>query len=219
MRCQLARTRAREHARRGPDDIPFVSLINFDYCYLKSSKGEIMRSEGGDAELGRSQQPWATTLVRVDESTGMVMAIAVPMKAADQSYVQENIMDFSRRAIYLVSRVRVDGEPALVTVVQKAVETLIANGFRINLELAPKCSSKALGPVGQAQRKLQEQVRCLKTDLEVITGAKIDADMSIWTWLVRRSAWAIERYKAGGNGRTAYQDKLRRPIHVRHPQV
>ena len=53
---------------------------------------------------------------------------------------------------------------------------------------------------------LQKQVRTLKTDPETKVKSHLFTSMAVWPWLVRHSAWLVERYQMRANGRTSYQD-------------
>ena len=133
----------------------------------------------------------------VDEATQTPLAISVPSKESNVEYTIESIKTFIRIMSYPEVRVRVDCEPALVAILDKVKDQLLAEShIKVNLELAPRYSSQSMGAVGAAQRALHEQVRCLKTDVEERYGKPIDPSQALWPWLVRRAAWAVERYKA-----------------------
>ena len=77
---------------------------------------------------------------------------------------------------------------------------------RVRPEKTPRCSSQSLGAVGSMQSMLQKQVRTLRTDLETKVKSHLLTSMAVCPWLVRHSAWLVERYQMRANGRTSYQD-------------
>ena len=115
---------------------------------------------------------------------------------------------FVRRMCWAEVRVRADNEPALVAIMDAAKTTLLGHGVKVHLAYTPRYSSQSLGAVGAMQRGLQEQVRCLRTDVEQKYGIKIDPTWVIWTHLVPYAAWLIERFKVRANKRTSYEDSF-----------
>ena len=101
-----------------------------------------------------------------------------------------------------------DGEPAITSIVDRLMAEIKKTSVqaRVQAEETPRHRSQSLGAVGSMQEMLQNQVRTLKTDLETKIKSHLLTSMAVSPWLVRHSAWLVERYQMKANGRTCYQD-------------
>ena len=144
----------------------------------------------------------------MDVATQNPLAIALPGKNAELEYAIGQLIGFVKRLGYTELVIRSDGEPAITAIVDRFMAEIKKTGVqaRVRAEKTPRYSSQSLGAVGSMQAQLQKQVRTLKTDLEAKIKSHLLTSMAVWPWLVRHSAWLVERYQMRADGRTSYQD-------------
>ena len=75
----------------------------------------------------------------------------------------------------------------------------------MDAEEAPKHSSQSMGSIGKFQDTHQKQLRAFRSDFESRYGVVIDPTWIVWPWMVRHTAWQLERFMVRGNGATAYE--------------
>ena len=164
-----------------------------------------------DANSPVPENPWATILCAVDVATQNPLAIALHGKNAELEYAIGQLVGYVKRLGYSELVIRSDGEPSITAIVDRFMAEIKKTGVqaRVRAEKTPRYSSQSLGAVGSIQAQLQKQVRTLKTDLEAKIKSHLLTSMAVWPWLVRHSAWLVERYQMRANGRTSDQDCFR----------
>ena len=149
----------------------------------------------------------ATILCAVYTATHNPIAIALPGKNSELEYAISQLTSFVKRLCHTDLVVRSDGESAITAIVDKLLADIMK--ARVQTKVRPaetrRYSSQSLGAVGRMQATTQAQVRTLKTALETRIKKHVVASMAIWPWLVRHTAWLIERFQMRANGFTIYE--------------
>ena len=200
LACRLGKGRDASHFQSPA--VREAAQIQIDFCFLRDDAAAYEVAEPVPENL------WATILCAVDVATQNPLAIALPGKNAELEYVTGQLVSFIKRLGYTELVVRSDGEPSITAIVDRLMAEIKKTGVqaRVRSEKTPRYSSQSLGAVGSMQSLLQKQVRTLKTDLETKIKSHLLTSMAVWPWLVRHSAWLVERYQMRANGRTSYQD-------------
>ena len=150
-----------------------------------------------------------TILCAVYVATQNPLAIALPGKNAELEYPIGQLISFMKKArvhgIGHQERWRVchHGNCGQAHGGDQEDRCAGSSSTRENTSLQLAVLGRA---VGSMQALLQKQVRTLKTDLETKIKSQLLTSMAVWPWLVRHSAWLVERYQMRANGRTSYQD-------------
>ena len=201
LHCLLGKSSQAPHAS-DPVAKQIVPLIQIDYSFLKTN-GE--RDEKVTRE--HPADPWATTLYVVDAPTQNGVALALPTKSPELSdFAARQSASFVKRMAYDRVRLRCDGEPSAKALQEQIIGICKAGGIQVDAEEAPKHSSQSMGSVGKFQDTHQRQLRAIRSDLETRYGVVIDPTWIVWPWMVRHTAWQLERFMVRGNGATAYED-------------
>ena len=112
-------------------------------------------------------------------------------------------MRFILGLFYSRVRLRSDQEPAATSLVDKVCAALQGTAVP---ERAPRYSSQSNGAAERALRRVVDQVRTLRSDVEARYAARLTPDHVIFPWLVRQSAFLVSRFAVKTNGSTAYRD-------------
>ena len=189
LACRLGKGRDASHFRSPA--VREAAQIQIDSCFLHDDAAAY------DVAEPVPENPWATILCAVDVETQNPLAIAFGQ-----------LISFIKRLGYTELVIRSDGEPSISAIVDRLMAEIKKTGVqaRVRPEKTPRYSSQSLAAVGSMQSLLQRQVRTLKTDLETKIKSHLLTSMAVWPWLVRHSAWLVERYQMRANGRTSYQD-------------
>ena len=181
-------------------------IIMFDFMFMKSDCSLI-------GKLEVRTDLWATTLVGVDEQTGMSFAVVVDSKGSNNTYMHESAVEFidatlrHRRCI-----VHTDGESAAVSL---AKFIKLRRTHDTILETAPRYSSSSSGLVENMILRIQGQARTLRLAVEDAYKCTILVDSCCWTWLIRHANWLCCRYdKRGAIGRSPSAIFLIRTLRV-----
>ena len=202
LACRLGKGRDASHFRNPA--VQEAAQIQIDFCFLRDDAAV------HDVAEPVPENPWATILCAVDVATQNPLAVALPGKNAELEYAIGQHISFIKRLGYTELVIRSDGEPSITAILERLMAEIKKTGVqaRVRPEKTPRYSSQSLGAVGSMQSLLQKQVRTLKTDLETKIKSHHLTSMAIWPWLVRHSAWLVERYQMRANGRTSYQDSF-----------
>ena len=146
-------------------------------------------------------------LCAVDVATQNPLAIALPGKNAELEYVTGQLISFIKRLEYTELVIRSDGEPSFTAIVDRLMVEIKKTGVqaRVRPEKTPRYSS-VLGCSREHAITVAETIANSQTDLETKIKSHLLTSMAVWPWLVRHSAWLVERYQMRANGRTNYQD-------------
>ena len=139
------------------------------------------------------------------------LATALPGKNAELEYAIWQLISFIKRFGYTELVIRSDGEPAVTAIVDRLMAEIKKTGVqaRVRPEKTPRYSSQSLGDSGQhCSRYCRNKCEHLKTDLETKVKSHLLTSRAVWPWLVRNSAWLVERYQMRANGRTSYHDSF-----------
>ena len=132
-------------------------MVQLDHHYLKD--------DGEEAKT--PEERFSCTLAVVDCDTATPLQLSLPSKGGNQEYAVTAICSFVRRLGHSRIRLRSDGDPSIVAVVNAVVvKRSKIDGLATAPEQAPRYSSQSLGAVGAAQRVLQGQTRTLKIATE-----------------------------------------------------
>ena len=95
-----------------------------------------------------------------------------------------------------------DQEPAVVDL-RNAVKD--ERSETIMPEEAPVKESRSNGEIEKAVQDAQDQIRCIKHNLEAMCEQKIAGSHPCIPWLVRHAAMTYTRYAIGVDGRTPHE--------------
>ena len=179
-----------EPHRRRPAEKEDAPLLELDYSFL---------DDAGDQ--APKEVKTATTISLYDQSTQLGITSALESKTGNMVYILGLLTGFLDSLGHTRARLRTDGEPSIVMV----AERLRRERPGLILEQAPRYSSQSLGGVGRYQRSLLEDVRTLKSEVEMAYGAEIASSSAVWPWLVRHAAWARARFANHAGGRTSFE--------------
>ena len=154
--CVMEKGRAKLHLQRPVESVK-IPEFEMDFCYLLQDPKR--RHEPGD-------QAWATTLVMVDVAAKNPLCAAISSKSVESSYLTAMCAAFVKRMAYAKAVLRVDPEPALVSLADKIAVRASADGTQLKVEVAPRFSSQSIGAVGRAQDAVEGQIRCVRLELE-----------------------------------------------------
>ncbi len=160
-------------------------VVQFDFCYFKS--------------LG--EQKTTPILTGIDVETGMAMAVVVGNKMQDFNYhvqcIQSFLMECGRvQAVLSNTVLQSDQEEHLVSRLKATAAKL---GNNVTVRQSPAYSSQSQGSVERFHRTLMGQVRTLKAQLES-NYIVITSQHPIIPWLVRHSAYLLNRYATHSDG-------------------
>lgn len=146
-------------------------------------------------------------LVAREALTKMTMSAAVPSKSTG-TYIAKRVIAFLREigCEYNDLIVKSDQEPAIVSVISEVARLrAMAGGGKFIVEASPVGSSASNGVAERAIQSVEAQVRVLKLAVETRWGVEIPAKHPILPWLVEYSAFLLNRFEVGHDGKTAYE--------------
>ena len=184
--CVANKGRADNH----PKQKSKMPVVQFDFCYFKTA-GEPTTS---------------AILTGIDVETGMVMATMVGDKQQDFQYhvncIQSFLMECGRvQAILNSTILQSDQEDHLIALLQTVASKM---GGNITVRQSPAYTSQAQGSVERFHRTLMGQIRTLRAQLQQNYDRTITSKHPIVPWLVRHTAYLLNRYATHADGNTSY---------------
>ncbi len=198
----------------GGHEIPIVGL---DYFYI--TMGGIYRrkelkyacDEAGEAELAEDRKKGILVkciLMRCD-CTKCVFAHVIPNKGDDEdSYVVNLVVSALMWLGHVRLIVKSDGEPAIVSVVEKAVEKLkisVTGLETISRERSHPKDSQSNGATEVGIRNVRGMFSTLKLCLEDRIGQRIPPNHPLISWLLERVPVIMNASNVGADGKTPWQ--------------
>lgn len=184
--------RGKEAAHRRKDERGGeIPEVHFDYAFM-----------GDEGDAGNTI-PMLVARVRGDR---MTLATAVPRKSAGD-FVSSRVLAFLKEVGIEAGDVIVksDQEPAIMSLVDTIGRLKVAKGGRWIVEASPVGSHASNGVVERAIQSVQGQVRVMKDALEAKWKVKIPAASAVIPWLMEYSAYLLNRFEVGHDGKTAYE--------------
>ena len=186
------RGRGKEAQHRKVTEKPEIPEFHIDFGFF-----------GDEGDPGKT----IPVLVVRERMTKMVMAAAVPSKSTG-TYIARRVAAFIQEVGcgQLDILVKSDQEPAIMAIVEEVgrVRSATSQG-RYVVEHSPVGSSASNGIVERAIQSVEQQVRVLKSSLEDRWKVHIPARHSVVPWLVEYSAFLLNRFEVGRDGKTAYE--------------
>jgi hypothetical protein len=184
--------RGKEAQHRKTTDKPEMPEFHIDFGFF-----------GDEGSPGKT----VPVLVVRERLTKMAMAAAVPSKSTG-TYIARRVAAFIEEVGcgQLDITVKSDQEPAIVAIVEEVgrVRSATSQG-RYVIEYSPVGSSASNGIVERCIQSVEQQVRVLKSSLEDRWKVHIPARHSVVAWLVEYSAFLLNRFEVGRDGKTAYE--------------
>ena len=180
--CVANKGRADNH----PKQTSKMPVVQFDFCYFKTA----------------GEQTVTPILTGIDVETGMAMATVVSDKQQDFQYhvqcIQSFLMECGRVQAVLNSTIlQSDQEEHLVALLRTTAAKM---GGNITVRQSPTYTSQAQGTVERFHRTLMGQVRTLRAQLQSNYDRTITSKHPIVPWLVRHTAFLINRYLTHSDG-------------------
>ena len=201
--CVEAFGRERSHRSTALDERVFP-LVSVDYMFL-SPKGLILKDEAS-RQWEDPPDDCIRVLAGICSSTKAVFAFAVPQKGADaEGYAAKNLVDNILWLGHARAGVRSDNEPAILKLVNTAVNVLKLNGMDVTVEGSAEYDPQSNGAAESAVRLVKGQVRALQVGLENDIKSHIPVGHPVITWLVRHAAMVRTMRVVGADGKTAWQ--------------
>ena len=181
------------HRTRIGDDGDRLMKLNVDFLFLgpRDTAGETI----------------PVLLIR-EEKTRMTLSSAVPSKTTGE-IVARRVLAFLSEIGYVYKDVIIksDQEPALISLVEDVERRRAAvGGGRWICENSPVGSSASNGVAERAIiQSVQHQVRVLKLALEYKWNMSIPHKHSVLPWIKEYSAFLLNRFEMGHDGKTAYE--------------
>ena len=139
-------------------------------------------------------------LTALDIQSGLGAATVVPTKDFNPYAVSE-----IRRFVYESGRtygvIQSDQEKSIRAIADAVVRQV--GGMKVRQ--SPKYSSQSQGSVERFHQSLFAQARVLKFQVQKKYNVTIDSTHPLVTWIVRHSAWLLNRYQVHSDGFTSYQ--------------
>ena len=158
--------------------------------------------------MGPNDQPGETVpcLAVREAITKMTMAAAVPNKSAEQ-FVIRRVLAFLTGVgcMHKDAIVKSDQEPSIFSIVDEVGKMRAMEGGGRWIVESPVGASASNGVVERAIQSVQAQTRVLKLALEKRWGVDIPVKHAVIPWAMEYSAFLLNRYEAGHDGRTAYE--------------
>ena len=135
------------------------------------------------------------------------LASVVPRKATG-AYISKRIMAFFQEVGCEFGDVVVksDEEPSMQTVVQDVGRLRAAGGGgKYVMEHSPVKASASNGCIERGIQSIEGQVRVLLDALEARWGVSIPVDHAIMCYLIEYSAFLLNRFEVGHDGKTNYE--------------
>ena len=184
--CVANKGRADNHPRQSSK----LPVVQFDFCYFKTA----------------GEQSTTPILTGIDVETGMTMATVVGDKQGDFQYhvrcIQAFLMECGRvQAVLNTTILQSDQEDHLIALLKTVAAKM---GGNITVRQAPTYTSQAQGSVERFHRTLMGQFRTLKAQLQHNYDRTITSKHPIVPWLVRHTAYLLNRYAVHADGNTSY---------------
>jgi len=185
------RGRGKEMPHRRGDQGGGLPELHFDYAFM-----------GGQGDPGGTV-PMLVVRSRRDH---MTMATAVPRKSTGE-FVTNRVIAFMKEIGLEAADVVVksDQEPAVTSLIDEVGRKRAPLGGRWVVESSPVGSHASNGVVERAIQSVEGQVRVLKDALEARWKVKIKAADAVIPWLMEWSAYLLNRFEVGHDGKTAYE--------------
>jgi hypothetical protein len=184
--------RGKEAPHRKTTDKPEMPEFHVDFGFF-----------GDEGSPGKT----VPVLVVRERLTKMMMAAAVPSKSTG-TYIARRVAAFIEEVGcgQLDITVKSDQEAAIVSIVEEVgrVRSATSQG-RYVIEHSPVGSSSSNGIVERGIQSVEQQVRVLKSSLEDRWKIHIPARHSVVAWLAEYSAFLLNRFEVGRDGKTAYE--------------
>ena len=180
-------------AGRGKDD---------SHTRRKAEPGRIPEVQIDYMFVGRRGEPKTVSIAHgVDSELGYHVAVRCDKGPVD--YVVKAFCEFLKEIGRARVVLRTDGEPA----VKALAEAVAAERAELEtlLETTSVKSSQSIGVVEAGNYQLAAQIRVLKADAEAALGITLDVDHPMVAWLIRHSAWLLNRFAIGKDGYTAFE--------------
>ena len=153
-----------------------------------------------------------TILVTKDLNSRAIMADVVGHKGRGEpetvAQAVENVVRLGHRSKFII---KVDNEPALVSLRDRVVEELAATGTQILVESIPAGESESNGSIENAVRLVKDMVRVHLAALQKKIAGSSPSHHPVVSWLVPHCAECITKYLVGKDGKTAYQRIFGKP--------
>ena len=172
-----------------------IPMIVFDFAY-NAATGEDGHEAPPDTELGIS-------LVAVDRDSGYVYGNALATKDAD-SYSCKELNAFIRQMGYSSVELRCDNEPSVKAIQQGILDIRSKAGDKTVITNGKTRDSQSMGLVETTIRWWRGKLKTFRFAVENRYGRKVTPKHVLWSWLARHSAWTTSRYRARGDGSTAF---------------
>eukprot|EP00971_Amphidinium_carterae_P352334 6492552-Amphidinium_carterae.2 len=179
------------HWRRStdPNRLPEWQL---DYAFLTQAGVEVTSTHTTEH---------ITILNAINVETGYQMALVCDKSTSE--YIVGAVCQVIGEVGHTKIIMRSDAEHAIQSLC-KAVKAA-RSPLETILEAAPVGSHQSVGSIERANRTLGEQVRVVRSQLEVHLCATVPLQHVLVVWLVRHCAWLICRYLIKTDGRTAFE--------------
>ena len=177
-----------------PKQTSKMPVVQFDFCYFKTA--------GEPTTTG--------TLAGIDVERGMVMATRVGDKRQDFQYHVNCIQPFLKecgraQAVVTSTIIQSEQEDHLIALLKTAASKM---GGNISFRQSPEYSSQAQGSVERFHLTLMGQNRTFRAQLQQNYDRTITSNRPIVPWLVRHTAYLLNRYATHADGNTAEGTKI-----------
>ena len=200
--CVEAFGRERSHHAASLEKRTFP-LVSIDYMFL-TPKGLILK--GRDGLWEDPPEDSTRVLAGICSATKAVFAFAVPQKGADaEGYAVKNLVENVLWLGHSRVAVRSDNEPAIIKLVNTAVNLLKLNGLDITVEGSIEYDPQSNGAAESAVRLIKGQVRALQVGFENDIKSHIPVGHPVISWLVRHAAMVRTMRVVGADGKTGWQ--------------
>ena len=170
-----------------------------------SPKGLILKSEA-NRQWEDPPDDCIRVLAGICSLTKTLFAFAVPQKGTDaEGYATKNLVDNVLWLGHARIAIRSDNEPAIVKLVNSAVNVLKLSGTNVTVEGSAEYDPQSNGAAESAVRLVKGQVRALQVGLENDIKSHIPVGHPVITWLVRHAAMVRTMRVIGTDGKTAWQ--------------
>jgi len=150
------------------------------------------------------EQPTSPIFTAIDVETGMCMAAQKEDKTRSMQYLstclQQFLMECGRTHAVLNKIVIHSGNEDFLKALLKAT----AMESNIAVRQSTAYTSQAQGTVERFHRTLMGQVRALKLQLENNYSARLTSKHPIMPWMVKHTAYLLNRYAIHADGNTSY---------------
>ena len=182
--CCSAKGHGQPHRTAPEEDDTAVPTIMSDYGFMGQDDGKCL-----------------PILCIKDRRTKRVAATFLEAKG-NTPYGQKFFENFLLSTGYKRVINKSDGEPAMVSLKTKAIESAGIEGVP---QESPVGDHQANGEAEAAVRDLKRQVRVLKISLESKLGLQLKDDDPVLAWMPRHAGDLINRYRRGEDGKTPEQ--------------